>query len=153
MSNVWTSSNLPEQRAAELRDVQETSRPVMGARMARSEVHDEIEYCERCGISFLWSAEERQRDRVRPLLCPGCRELLPKDARERGAVKWFSPSKHYGFITRRTAEDVFVHRSQVKRQQRLRPGDLVEFGIESGDKGLNATDVMILARADELEQC
>ena len=120
--------------------------------MARTERQDEIEYCERCGISFLWSAEEQKREADMPRLCSGCRRLLPQAERVRGAVKWYSPSKHYGFITRRDGDDLFAHRSQVKSSERLRPGDLVEFGIEEGEKGPVAVGIRVLAHADELDE-
>ena len=55
--------------------------------MARTERQDEIEYCERCGISFLWSAEEQKREADMPRLCSGCRRLLPQADRVRGAVR------------------------------------------------------------------
>lgn len=118
--------------------------------MAQTERHDSIEYCERCGISFLWSAEEQRQIEARPLLCAGCRHLLPDATRERGAVKWYSRSKHYGFITRREGDDIFAHRSQVKGNRNLRPGDLVEFGIERGAQGPMAVGIRILAGADDV---
>ncbi|MEZ4609714.1 MAG: hypothetical protein R2838_05615 [Caldilineaceae bacterium] len=55
--------------------------------MERTERQDEIEYCERCGISFLWSAEEQKRRADMPRLCSGCRRLLPQaDRAQAGEV-------------------------------------------------------------------
>ena len=64
----------------------------------------------------------------------------------RGRVKWFSEKKGYGFITREDGDDIFVHYSAIKREgfKTLHEGDEVEFEISQGDKGLQATDVMVV---------
>jgi CspA family cold shock protein len=63
--------------------------------------------------------------------------------RETGTVKWFNGSKGYGFIQREGGEDVFVHYSQIRGQgfRNLEEGQRVEFNVEPGNKGLQATDV------------
>lgn len=63
-----------------------------------------------------------------------------------GKVKWFNASKGYGFIERNEGDDVFVHFSQIQSQgfRSLREGDLVQFSIEQGEKGLQATNVVLL---------
>jgi CspA family cold shock protein len=62
---------------------------------------------------------------------------------EKGTVKWFNGAKGYGFITRSGAEDVFVHYKSIKAEgyKTLNEGDQVEFEIETGPKGLQATNV------------
>jgi len=108
---------------------------------------DEILYCERCGISFLWSVEEQAEEQAgRSLLCPGCRHSLPPAGRERGLVKWWSVRKKYGFIVRTGHPDIFAHRSQVQDAGRLREGDLVEFGVEEREKGPVAVAIRVLER-------
>jgi cold shock protein len=61
-----------------------------------------------------------------------------------GTVKWFNASKGYGFIGRESGEDVFVHFSAVQMEgyKRLKEGQVVEFSIEDGPKGLQAADVV-----------
>ncbi len=107
---------------------------------------DEIVYCERCGISFLWSAEERKTGGEEPVFCPGCRFLTPADKRERGLVKWFNRKKKYGFILRAEDGELFAHRSEVKGGNTLRVGDLVEFDVADGERGQSAVDVRVLER-------
>jgi CspA family cold shock protein len=67
-----------------------------------------------------------------------------------GTVKWFSAPKGYGFIGRENGEDdVFVHFSAIQMEgyKRLKEGQEVEFSIEEGPKGLQASNV-ILAESD-----
>jgi CspA family cold shock protein len=61
----------------------------------------------------------------------------------RGRVKWFNDAKGYGFIEQEGGEDVFVHFSAIAMDgfKTLAEGQEVEFEIESGNKGLHATNV------------
>ena len=63
-----------------------------------------------------------------------------------GTVKWFNGSKGYGFISREGGDDVFVHYSAISADgyRNLDEGQQVEFTIEQGPKGLQATNVMPL---------
>jgi CspA family cold shock protein len=65
---------------------------------------------------------------------------------EKGTVKWFNSSKGYGFITREDGGDVFVHYQSITSNgfKTLNEGDQVEFNVEKGAKGLQATNVMKL---------
>ncbi len=66
--------------------------------------------------------------------------------RETGTVKWFNGAKGYGFIERENGPDVFVHFSAIRGEgyRNLEEGQRVEFNVEQGQKGLQATDVAVL---------
>ena len=63
-----------------------------------------------------------------------------------GTVKWFNSGKGYGFISRTNGEDVFVHYTAIKAEgfRNLQEGQKVEFSVEKGPKGLQASDVILL---------
>jgi CspA family cold shock protein len=119
--------------------------------MSGRKQQDEMLYCERCGISFLWTVEEqKQCERAgetnrAPHLCPGCRHLLPEAVRERGLVKWFNTRKNYGFIVRRNGAELYVHGSALTEAIQLAPDDLVEFQLGANERGPTAQTVRRLA--------
>ncbi len=63
--------------------------------------------------------------------------------RETGLVKWFNDKKGYGFISRESGKDVFVHHSAIVADgfRTLKEGDRVEFSIKQDQKGESAADV------------
>ena len=60
-----------------------------------------------------------------------------------GKVKWFNPTKGYGFIEREDKEkDVFVHSSAAQAASlELNEGDQLTFDVETGDKGPAAVNL------------
>jgi CspA family cold shock protein len=64
--------------------------------------------------------------------------------RFKGTVKWFNATKGYGFIGLEDGEDVFVHFSAIQAEgyRKLEEGQVVEFSVESGPKGLQASNVV-----------
>ncbi len=64
-----------------------------------------------------------------------------------GKVKWFNAEKGYGFIERDDGPDVFVHYTAIQTEgfRTLNQGDLVEFDIVDGPKGLQAANVAIVS--------
>ena len=62
-----------------------------------------------------------------------------------GTVKWFNDSKGFGFIEQDGGEDVFVHFSAIAGDdgfKSLAEGDSVEFEVQQGPKGLQASNVV-----------
>lgn len=62
----------------------------------------------------------------------------------RGKVKWFDAKKGFGFITPDDGgEDLFVHFSNIEADgfKSLLEGQEVEYGMEQGRKGPQATSV------------
>ena len=66
--------------------------------------------------------------------------------KERGKVKWFNDSKGFGFITRESGPDVFVHHSAIQGEgfRSLAEDQEVEFEVVQGPKGAQAQNVVKL---------
>jgi CspA family cold shock protein len=66
--------------------------------------------------------------------------------KEQGTVKWFNGSKGYGFISRETGDDVFVHFNAIVGDgyRNLEEGQRVEFTVTQGQKGPQAENVVVL---------
>ncbi len=79
-----------------------------------------------------------------------CRRLAPPPGRRRGTVKWFNRSKGFGFITGTDGVEVFVHRSGMVEGQPLpRAGQLVQFSLATGPRGMQAVEVSVLELPSE----
>lgn len=61
-----------------------------------------------------------------------------------GTVKWFNAEKGFGFIEQESGEDVFVHFSAIKNEgyKSLQEGQKVQFDVEKGQRGPQATNVI-----------
>ncbi|PJI49358.1 MAG: cold-shock protein [Pseudomonas sp.] len=71
-------------------------------------------------------------------------ETFAGENRETGTVKWFNTSKGFGFISRDSGEDIFVHFRAIRGEGHriLIEGQRVEFSVIQRDKGLQAEDVI-----------
>lgn len=67
----------------------------------------------------------------------------------KGTVKWFNETKGFGFIAPEGGgeKDVFVHFSSIQGSgfKTLAEGAQVEFDVEQGQKGPQATNVVVLS--------
>ncbi|CAG8870643.1 hypothetical protein PS627_04101 [Pseudomonas fluorescens] len=68
--------------------------------------------------------------------------------RDTGTVKWFNTSKGFGFISRDSGDDIFVHFRAIRGEGHrvLVEGQRVEFSVMHRDKGLQAEDVIAAPR-------
>ena len=70
------------------------------------------------------------------------------NSKQQGKVKWFNNARGYGFIEcSTTQEDIFVHYRNIigDGYKSLSDGQMVEFTLAKGDKGLQAEEVEPLA--------
>ena len=63
-----------------------------------------------------------------------------------GLVKWFNSEKGYGFIEQEGGGDVFVHFSAIQSSgyKSLNEGQRVQFDVQKGPRGPEATNVSLL---------
>jgi CspA family cold shock protein len=62
-----------------------------------------------------------------------------------GTIKWFSNTKGFGFIVNEKGNgDIFVHYSAILTDgyKTLKAGQLVDYEIQEGEKGLHAINVI-----------
>ena len=62
-----------------------------------------------------------------------------------GTIKWFSNAKGFGFIVNETGNgDIFVHYSAILTDgyKTLKAGQIVDYEIQEGEKGLHAINVI-----------
>jgi len=65
---------------------------------------------------------------------------------ETGTIKWFDPSKGYGFLIRDKGGDLFVHLRAVQPSDRrkLKENTKVRFSVENSEKGPQAENIRII---------
>jgi len=74
------------------------------------------------------------------------RRLKKSFKSETGRIKWFDPSKGYGFLIRDKGGDLFVHLRSVRPEDRrkLRENTRVKFSVEETEKGPQAEKIKII---------
>jgi CspA family cold shock protein len=71
-----------------------------------------------------------------------------------GKVKWFNDQKGFGFISSdKEGKDVFVHHTVIEAEgfRTLQDGELVEYEVEDGPKGMKATKVRRVAAPAQVQ--
>jgi CspA family cold shock protein len=65
---------------------------------------------------------------------------------EQGTVKWFNDAKGFGFLSRTSGDDVFVHHTAIQGNgfRSLQEGQQVEFNVVKGPKGFQAENVRVI---------
>ncbi|MBL1376291.1 cold-shock protein [Zobellella iuensis] len=66
--------------------------------------------------------------------------------KETGTVKWFNEEKGFGFISRASGADLFVHFSSIQGDgfKTLKEGQPVSFVVTQGKKGPQAEEVELI---------
>jgi len=96
-----------------------------------------------------FAVENRFRQPASPLLTgsDSSQQKIQKQEKETpmetGTVKWFNDAKGFGFISRQSGEDVFVHFSAIQAGgfRSLQEGQQVQFDVTKGPKGFQAENV------------
>ncbi|RRJ85427.1 cold shock domain-containing protein [Aestuariirhabdus litorea] len=80
---------------------------------------------------------------LKRLASPAIKGKRVSSGREEGEVKWFNVSKGFGFITRPSGDDIFVHFRSIRGEghRTLSDGQRVSFVVTQREKGLQAEDV------------
>ncbi len=68
-----------------------------------------------------------------------------ENVREKGRVKWFDPSRGYGFVVYEGNDDgIFVHHRAIQMEgyRSLTQGEEVEFELQQNEKGFAAVNVI-----------
>lgn len=66
--------------------------------------------------------------------------------RQQGTVKWFNATKGFGFVICEDGKEIFVHFRALKHGGRrsLKDGSRISFVVTHGDRGPQASEVIIL---------
>ncbi len=69
-------------------------------------------------------------------------------SRLKGTVKWFDAKKGFGFVLSPEGKDVFVHFSSIEDDgfRTLKDGEVVEYELVTGEKGLSAKAVRRISK-------
>ncbi len=74
------------------------------------------------------------------------KEIKYRLKREKGTIKWFDPSKGYGFLERDKGGDLFIHFASVNENDRksLKENTRVSYKVVSSVKGPQANEIKII---------
>jgi len=69
-------------------------------------------------------------------------QIDPATGKYIGTLKWYNPTRGYGFISRGGGEDIFFHKtSSIQDPTELEEGQWLLYDVEERNKGPEATEV------------
>lgn len=87
-------------------------------------------------ISYVDEVKEQEMEE------PATIQIDPKTGKYLGRLKWYNPSRGYGFIARGGGEDIFFHKTgAIISPENLDEGQWVLYDVEHRQKGPEATEV------------
>ena len=79
---------------------------------------------------------------ARKVNTPEAIQIDPMTGKYIGTLKWYNPSRGYGFIARGGGEDIFFHKtSSLTEPTELAEGQWLLYDVEERNKGPEATEV------------
>ena len=76
------------------------------------------------------------------VVVPEVIQIDPGTGKYIGTLKWYNPSRGYGFIARGGGEDIFFHKtSSITEPTELEEGQWLLYDVEERNKGPEATEV------------
>jgi CspA family cold shock protein len=76
------------------------------------------------------------------VVVPEVIQIDPATGKYIGTLKWYNPSRGYGFIARGAGEDIFFHKtSSLVEPTELQEGQWLLYDVEERNKGPEATEV------------
>jgi CspA family cold shock protein len=76
------------------------------------------------------------------VVVPEVIQIDPATGKYIGTLKWYNPSRGYGFIARGSGEDIFFHKtSSLTEPTELAEGQWLLYDVEERSKGPEATEV------------
>ena len=84
----------------------------------------------------------RQEPAAQSVMTPEVIQIDPATGKYIGTLKWYNPSRGYGFIARGGGEDIFFHKtSSLVEPTELQEGQWLLYDVEERNKGPEATEV------------
>ena len=86
--------------------------------------------------------QQKQKHQKEEDVMPDTIQIDPETGKYLGRLKWYNPSRGYGFIARGGGEDIFFHKTgALGDPANLDEGQWVLYDVEQRKKGPEATEV------------
>ncbi len=86
--------------------------------------------------------KREEATKTAPVTEPEVIQIDPETGKYIGTLKWYNPTRGYGFISRGAGEDIFFHKtSSIQDPTELEEGQWLLYDVEERNKGPEATEV------------